>query len=108
MICRQVRLVRKKDTGVVWALKSMIKDAMVMKNQVSGREEPAWLSRHLPLQPCTLWVGLRCQLLTTWQLRDRWGEAAMVDCARVWRWLASLGKYLIGRGFEGVEVVPGW
>ncbi|CAN0010025.1 unnamed protein product [Ascophyllum nodosum] len=30
----EVRLVRKKDTGVVWALKSMIKDAMVIKNQV--------------------------------------------------------------------------
>lgn len=30
----QVRLVRKKDTGVTWALKSMTKDAMVMKNQV--------------------------------------------------------------------------
>ena len=34
---RQVRLVRKKDTGVVWALKSMTKDAMVVKNQVSRR-----------------------------------------------------------------------
>ena len=30
-----VRLVRKKDTGDVYALKSMIKDAMVIKNQVS-------------------------------------------------------------------------
>ncbi|CAN0396400.1 unnamed protein product, partial [Ectocarpus fasciculatus] len=30
----EVRLVRKKDTGVVWALKSMTKDAMVVKNQV--------------------------------------------------------------------------
>lgn len=34
---RQVRLVRKKDTGVVWALKSMTKDAMVVKNQASRR-----------------------------------------------------------------------
>ncbi|CAM9621101.1 unnamed protein product [Hapterophycus canaliculatus] len=30
----EVRLVRKKDTGIVWALKSMTKDAMVVKNQV--------------------------------------------------------------------------
>lgn len=29
----QVRIVRKKDTGIVWALKSMTKDAMVVKNQ---------------------------------------------------------------------------
>lgn len=26
---------RKKDTGIVWALKSMTKDAMVIKNQAS-------------------------------------------------------------------------
>ena len=32
----QVRIVRKKDTGIVWALKSMTKDAMVVKNQASG------------------------------------------------------------------------
>ena len=31
----QVRLVKKKDTGEVYAMKTMVKDAMVLKNQVS-------------------------------------------------------------------------
>lgn len=33
---KQVRLVKKKGTGEVFAMKSMIKEAMVRKNQVRG------------------------------------------------------------------------
>ena len=49
----QVRIVRKKDTGIVWALKSMTKDAMVVKNQARGRGPPPFLMKKTLHQPST-------------------------------------------------------
>ena len=46
----QVRLVRLKETGEVFAMKSLIKEAMNVKNQVRGYQRCRWVA-DLPQGP---------------------------------------------------------
>lgn len=53
----QVRLVKKKDTGEVYAMKTMIKQAMVLKNQVSHvRAERNILAHASPTGSAQQWM----------------------------------------------------
>jgi len=74
----QVRLVREKSTKRIFAMKSMIKEAMIMKNQVehvhaerdvlATAESPRVVTLHYSFQVChvrrTHWLYLRCAFLS--------------------------------------------
>jgi hypothetical protein len=68
-------LVKKNDSGEIFAMKSMIKHAMVKKNQVRRHPAPSHRVRQLPPVPFThahIAITCRCRLGTCARRETSW------------------------------------